>query len=180
MVTIRPAQHDDLPFLWNMGWEATAVDPGLCELGREAAFARPELRKYLEGWGRPGDTGVVAVDVTGRRLGAAWYRFFPAEGRGYGYVAADIPELSIGVAADARGRGVGVALLDAPLTTARAQGLRAVSLSVDRQNPARRLYARTGFRDAGVSDPADTSVTMVVALGGDPPGARPDPDARAG
>ena len=137
---MRSVQVADLPFLWDMGWEAAAVDPGMRALGREAAFARHEVRKYLDGWDRPGDTGVVAVDETGRPLGAAGHRLFPAEAPGYGFVAPDVPEVSIGVAADARGRGVGGALLDALIAVAREQGYRALSLSVDRQNPARRLY----------------------------------------
>jgi GNAT superfamily N-acetyltransferase len=161
---IRLAEPEDVPFLWDMGWEATAVDDGMRALGREAAFAMPHVRRYLDGWGRRGDVAVVAVAADGRRLGAAWYRLFPAEHPGWGFVASDVPELSIGVVAEARGRGVGSALLDALLILARKQGHRAVSLSVDRRNPARRLYERMGFRDAGISDPTDSSVTMVVHL----------------
>jgi GNAT superfamily N-acetyltransferase len=164
MPIIRSALPDDLPFLWDMIWEASAVDPGMRAMGRKAALTLPHVRKYLDGWGRPGDGGVVAVARDGRRLGAAWYRCFPAEDSGYGFVAPDVPELSIGVAVEARGRGVGGALLDALLAMARRQGYRALSLSVDRRNPARRLYERKGFRDAGVSDAADTSVTMIVVL----------------
>jgi GNAT superfamily N-acetyltransferase len=160
---IRLAQPDDEPFLWDMGWEATAVDDGMRALGREAAFAIPHVRRYLDGWGHPGDAAVVAV-VDGRRLGAAWYRLFPAEEPGWGFVASDVPELSIGVATGARGAGIGSALLDALLTMAREQRFRAVSLSVDRQNPARRLYERKGFHDAGISDPTDSSVTMIAHL----------------
>jgi GNAT superfamily N-acetyltransferase len=149
--------------MWDMAWQATAVDDGMRRLGREAAFAIPHVRHYLEGWGRTGDAAVVAV-VDGQRLGAAWYRLFPTEDPGWGFVATDVPELSIGVAAEARGRGVGSALLDALLTLARERGFRAVSLSVDRRNPARRLYERKGFRDAGISNPSDTSVTMIAQL----------------
>ena len=50
------------------------------------------------------------------------------------------------------------------MSLAREQGYRAISLSVDRQNPARRLYERKGFRDAGTSDPTDSSVTMIAHL----------------
>jgi GNAT superfamily N-acetyltransferase len=163
VLEIRLAQPDDEPFMWDMAWQATAVDDGMRRLGREAAFAIPHVRRYLEGWGRTGDAAVVAV-VDGQRLGAAWYRLFPAEDPGWGFVATDVPELSIGVAAEARGRGVGSALLDALLTLARERGYRAVSLSVDRRNPARRLYERKGFRDAGNSNPSDTSVTMIAQL----------------
>jgi GNAT superfamily N-acetyltransferase len=163
-ITIRAATPDDEPFLWDMGWEATAVDEGMRALGRDLAFSRPEVRKYLAGWGRPGDAGVVAVNHAGNRLGAAWYRLFPADDPGYGFVAADVPELSIGVIVAARGQGVGGALLDALLVLARGKGWRALSLSVDRQNPARRLYERKGFHDAGVSLPADSSVTLIAML----------------
>lgn len=164
MFKIRPVVPDDLPFLWDMAWEATAVDAGMRAMGREAAFALPESRKYLEGWGRPGDAGVIAVDDGGRPLGAAWRRIFPPDDPGYGFVAPDVPELSIGVHADARGQGIGRALLDSLLALAREQGARALSLSVDRQNPARYLYERAGFRDAGVSLPTESSVTMSVVL----------------
>lgn len=164
MFAIRLIQPDDEPFLWDMGWEATAVDAGMRALGRDAAFAIPHVRHYLDGWGRPGDAGVVAVAPTGQRLGAAWYRLFPETDPGWGFVATDVPELSIGVAIDARGRGIGSAMLDALLALAREEGYRAISLSVDRQNPARRLYERKGFRDAGISDPADSSVTMIAHL----------------
>jgi GNAT superfamily N-acetyltransferase len=163
-VTVRLARPDDEPFLWDMGWEATAVDAGMRALGRDAAFAMPHVRRYLDGWGRAGDTAVVAVAADGQRLGAAWYRLFPADDPGWGFVAPDVPEISIGVAATARRKGVGSALLDALLTRAHEQGHRALSLSVDRENPARRLYERKGFQDAGVSDPTDTSVTMIAYL----------------
>ena len=163
MLEIRLAQPDDEPFLWDMGWEATAVDDGMRMLGREAAYTIPHVRRYLEGWGRTGDAAVVAV-VDGQRLGAAWYRLFPAENPGWGFVATDVSELSIGVTCEARGTGIGSALLDTLLTLAREQGYRAVSLSVDRQNPARRLYERKGFADASISDPADSSVTMIAQL----------------
>jgi GNAT superfamily N-acetyltransferase len=163
VLEVRLALPDDEPFLWDMAWEATAVDAGMRALGRDAAFAIPHVRRYFAGWGRPGDTAVVAV-VNGQRLGAAWYRLFPADDRGWGFVAVDVPELSIGVVAEARGRGIGSALLDALLSLAREQGFPGVSLSVDRQNPARRLYERKGFRDAGISDPTDTSVTMIADL----------------
>jgi ribosomal protein S18 acetylase RimI-like enzyme len=112
--------------------------------------------------GTVGDAAVIAVTEDGQRLGAAWYRLFPAEDPGWGFVAPDVPVIGIGVALTERGQGIGSALLDALLKLAREQGYRAVSLSVDRQNPAQRLYQRKGFRDAGVSDPTDTSLTMIA------------------
>jgi ribosomal protein S18 acetylase RimI-like enzyme len=164
-VVVRPVVPADLPFLWDMAWEATAVSPEMRVLGRDVALQRPEVRKYLEDWGRAGDAGVIALDGDGQPLGAAWFRFFPADSPGYGFVAPDVPELSIGVHERARGQGVGRVLLVALLQLARQHGFAALSLSVDRQNPARRLYERVGFHDAGISPDEDSSVTMVVRFG---------------
>jgi GNAT superfamily N-acetyltransferase len=164
MFVIRPMQPDDEPFQWDMGWEAIAMNAEARARGRDTVLALPEVRRNLVDFGRPGDAGVVAVTADGTRLGVAWYRLFAAEEPGYGFIAVDVPELAIGVVAEARGRGIGGALLEALLARARDQGFRALSLAVDRQNPARRLYERKGFRDAGISDPTATSVIMVTDL----------------
>ena len=160
--TIRVAAGDDHPFLNDMLWEAAAVSSFMCEIGKAAALAMPTVSKYLNDWGRSGDGGVFAVNDDGEPLGAAWYRIFPVDAPGYGFVAADIPELSIGVSESARGRGVGGALISESLAMAKEEGYPGVSLSVDRENPAVALYERHGFRDAGISGPEETSVTMVT------------------
>lgn len=65
--------------------------------------------------------------------------------------AADEAEiLSVAVARAWRGRGLARALLDLHLRRLAGFGLRAVFLEVDENNePARRLYARAGFREVG-------------------------------
>jgi len=65
--------------------------------------------------------------------------------------AADEAEiLSIAVARAWRGRGVARRLLDLHLRRLAGFGMRAVFLEVDEDNePARRLYARAGFREVG-------------------------------
>ncbi len=65
--------------------------------------------------------------------------------------AADEAEiLSVATAAQARGRGVGRTILDLHLRRLAGLGIRAVYLEVEEENiPARRLYARAGFRDVG-------------------------------
>ena len=73
---------------------------------------------------------------------------------GYGYVADEIPELTIAVAPQHRGRGIGSRLMRELL----AADLPAVSLSCDPANPALRLYERLGFVAVGESG---GSVTML-------------------
>jgi ribosomal protein S18 acetylase RimI-like enzyme len=161
---IRPVQNKDLAFLWAMLYEAAAVDATIRAMGQEKALSLPTIQKYLAGWGRDGDVGRIAVDEQDVPLGAAWYRLFPASAPGYGFVSATIPELTIGIHSSARGQGIGGALIQALLSAAAEQGWLALSLSVDRQNPAKQLYERYGFRDMGISQPADSSATLIRYL----------------
>ncbi|MFL5703188.1 MAG: GNAT family N-acetyltransferase [Ktedonobacteraceae bacterium] len=161
---IRPVQMNDLAFLWDMLFEAAAIDAGMRSLGKEKALSLPVNRKYVEGWGRPGDAGVIALDGAELPLGAAWYRLYPTEAPGYGFLSPTIPELTIGVCADVRNRGIGSALLQALIVLARSRGYAALSLSVDRNNPTLHLYEHFGFYDAGVARQEDTSVTMIKPL----------------
>ena len=59
------------------------------------------------------------------------------------------PELTAGVMGSTRGKGVGTALVHALLEQARAAGFEAISLSVEPDNPAVRLYERAGFTRVG-------------------------------
>ena len=116
---------------------------------------------YVKAWGRPGDSAVIAIDG-GFPAGAAWYRLFPRDRPGYGFVDERTPELAIAVVPNARGKGVGSALLGALLDRARVEGYGAISLSVDRNNAgAIELYERHGFERVGGED---DSVTMLAHL----------------
>ncbi len=120
----------------------------------------PMLARYLEGWGRPGDAGLLAVRGS-ERLGAALYRLFDPERPGYGFAGPGIPEITIGVVASERSHGVGTTLLQGLIQGARDGGYPAISLSVEVDNPALRLYQRLGFRRVGA---ADNAWTMLLDL----------------
>src|SRR5215204_5825622 len=112
---------------------------------KEEVLLEPEHACYLQGWGRPGYSAVLAVDLDRGRLGAAWYRLMTSEDPGYGFVNDQAPEVSLAVVPDHRGRGVGGALLRELRDAASSQGYSALSLSVEKGNPALRLYERNGF-----------------------------------
>jgi len=143
---IRSATIRDRPFLEAMLIEAAAGPSDRPRTSLPELLADPVMSRYIAGWGRVGDAGVIAEDESGRPLGAAWRRCFTGAEPGYGFVAEGIPEVSLAVAPQARGGGLGTALLEALMAHARAEGLDALSLSVDQENPAARLYERLGFR----------------------------------
>jgi ribosomal protein S18 acetylase RimI-like enzyme len=120
----------------------------------------PALSHYIHGWKREDDRGVIAV-AESSRIGAAWWRFLSVEDAGYGFVAAEIPEITIGVVKAMRGHGVGRHLLDALVQEARGQALPGLSLSVSPQNPAAKLYRQVGFEEVGTRG---SSLTMLIRL----------------
>jgi ribosomal protein S18 acetylase RimI-like enzyme len=158
---LRPARADDEPFLWTM-LATTANLPAAEPPAVEQVQGDPGIARYLAGWGRPGDAGVIA-EMAGAPVGAAWFRLYHAESPGYGFVDAGIPEISIGVEPAWRGRGVGRALLRALVDTARVEGHGALSLSVDHRNaPALALYRSMGFREVGGSAENPTMLLRLV------------------
>jgi ribosomal protein S18 acetylase RimI-like enzyme len=121
-----------------------------------------------------GDHGICAHDEHGRLIGVAGFKTahgalvggeFTDLRRVYGWVGASIRCLllaalerdtenerflmdGIFVAAEARGRGVGTALLDAVCAEAKQRGYRQVRLDVIDTNPrARALYLHEGFEE---------------------------------
>ncbi|HEX6473846.1 MAG TPA: GNAT family N-acetyltransferase [Candidatus Limnocylindria bacterium] len=162
-LVIRAARAEDEPFLWRM-LATTANLPPAEPPPVERVRTDSGIAPYMAGWGQSGDAGVVA-EVEGEPVGAAWFRLYDASHPGYGFVAAEIPEISIGVEADWRGQGVGRALLNALVAMARANGHHALSLSVDARNaPALALYRSIGF--AQTTGGSADNPTMLLRLVG--------------
>jgi GNAT superfamily N-acetyltransferase len=140
---LRAATRDDHAFLWRMLYYAAHMD----ESGEapESASVNPDLRPYVEDFGRRDDLGVIAIDrATLTKAGAAWIRTMPAGWPLHHYVDATTPELAIAVAPEHIGRGAGSQMI-AQVLQAAAATYTAVALSVRASNPAKRLYERTGF-----------------------------------
>jgi ribosomal protein S18 acetylase RimI-like enzyme len=157
-VTYRPAAPGDVELLTRMLWLAFNWRD---EAVSEQHWPDPAApAKYVDGFGRHGDAGVVAA-VADQDVGAAWYRLLPADDPGYGFVAGDIPEITLGVASQARGRGIGKALMRHLLDRAVADRIAALSLSVEPDNAAMRLYLALGFERVGESG---GSVTLLRTL----------------
>ncbi len=143
---LRPAEPGDVRFLRDLlrhayHWRLNE-DPNL------------PVYRYVQNWGRAGDAGLIAFDVRGP-FGAAWYRLFPADAPGFGFVDERTPELTIAVVPSRRGGGIGGELIEALLARARGEGHAAVSLSAQRGQTA--FYERYGFVEA---KDTGTAVTM--------------------
>lgn len=138
-VAVRPATEADLPAI------AAIYNQGI--RGRGATFeTRERSPEELRGWlGRP-EHPVLVAERGGRVLGwiaASGYR--PRE------CYAGVAEFSVYVAEEARGQGVGDALMAAFLPACERAGLWKVLSRIFPGNAASRaLCRRHGFREVGV------------------------------
>lgn len=161
-IQIRSAGPADAPFLTSMLVEAVNFSSDRQE-DPAVVLRDPQVAQYIAGWPQDRDRGLVATTADGLPLGACWLRYRPVSSPGYGFVGPEIPELTIGVRRDARGRGIGRALLRAIAAEARAAGLTTLSLSVEHANRAAcGLYRSEGWRTVKPEVDADT---MVLDLG---------------
>lgn len=161
-IRIRPAGADDAIFMTSMLISAMNWSPEH-QQSRAALLGDPQVRQYIAGWPQADDRGLIAIDDAGGSLGACWLRYRRSASRGFGFIASDVPELTIGVRSDARRAGIGRALLRAMAAQARAEGVTRISLSVEHGNPAADLYRSEGWRTVISESDADTMVLDLTA-----------------
>ncbi len=161
-VTIRQIEPRDYPLLRGFLYLAVHQRDPLQPIPR-SVVDEPGVRIYVDAFGQcPDDYGLVA-DADGRVVGVAWARVLGGEPRGYGYVDGATPELAVSLLPEYRGRGIGTRLMRGLFGLLATAGYAKTSLSVDRDNPASRLYTRLGFTTIGEQDEDLLMVRMLTA-----------------
>lgn len=145
-IQLIPLTPSDEPFLWEMLYLALYVPEGKSPFPREI-LNDPDIACYVQGWGRAGDWGLLALDGE-KPVGAIWLRLWSGDERGYGYVSPLIPELSLALLPEYRNLGLGTRMLKMVISMAHNR-YPDLSLSVVESSPAHRLYERLGFRKVG-------------------------------
>ena len=141
---IRPEEHG---LLREFLYQAIYLPEGVVPPPR-SVIDLPELQIYIADFGtQPGDHCLVA-EVGEKVVGAARCRIM----EDYGHIDSSTPSLAISLLPEYRGRGIGTQLLNALLLLLRENGYQGASLSVQKENPALRLYQRVGFRIVSEKD----------------------------
>ena len=143
---IRNMREDERCLLEEFLYQAIYVPESFeGEVPRDIVRDDPKCRAAYEGFGSlPDDRALVAV-VDGEAVGACWVR---TTGE-YGHIDDATPSFSISLFQEFRGRGIGTELMQRMLDDLLRAGYARASLSVQKENPAARLYARLGFRSVG-------------------------------
>ena len=138
---IRQIRPDEYSLLQEFVYQAIYIPEGMKPPPRSVVDL-PELQVYIAGFGtQPSDYCLVA-EITGTVVGAAWSRIM----QDYGHIDDRTPSLAISLLPEYRGLGIGTQLLRSLLLLLQGNGYLRLSLSVQKDNPALRLYERAGFQ----------------------------------
>lgn len=146
-VQLREAAADDVDFLWTALYYASHSfeEEGVTLMDIKTD---PKLKRYVEGWGRPTDLGLIAA-ANDEDVGAAWVRPLPEDAQNEPtFIDPETPELAIAVLPHRLGEGIGTLLLEELIGLSRPR-YPAIVLSVRSGSEAVRLYERVGFRRVG-------------------------------
>ena len=101
----------------------------------------PELQVYIADFGNSKHDKALIVEVDGNIVGAIWARIM----NDYGHIDDNTPSLAMSVLKAYRGMGIGTSLLTQMMSTEKAAGYAKLSLSVQKDNYAVKLYRKAGF-----------------------------------
>lgn len=141
-VNIREMNPDEKAYLKKFLYDAIFIPKGQKKPNPDI-LNQPELARYIQNFGQAEDLCLVA-EFEKQVIGAVWTRIFPKNAKGFGFVDEYTPELSMSVTVEYRNKGIGTQLLTAMLQKLKIR-YEQVSLSVDKQNFACKLYKKFGF-----------------------------------
>ena len=159
-ITYRLIKKSEHNFLEAMLYVALFVPKGQAKFPKSIIY-RPEIYKYIRDWNQNKfDIAIVAASEN-ELIGAVWGRRFEEENKGYGFVDAKTPEISMAIQSEFRSCGIGTKLLQQIELAYLEIGIKQLSLSVDKRNRAKGLYERSGF---AFYEDVGTAVTMLKKI----------------
>ena len=129
---IRKLRQEEIHILDDFLYEAIFIPEGTKAPPKEI-IKEPELQVYVADFGEKKDDICYVAEISGKIAGAVWCRIMDD----YGHVDEDTPSLAISVLEEFRQCGIGTVLMQQMLT--------ALSLSVQKENYAARMYEKLGF-----------------------------------
>ena len=147
MTNFRELDPSEYDLLKDFLYEAIFVPEGVAPPDR-SIIELPELALYYEDFGSGPADHCIAAEDDGSVVGLVWSRIM----NDYGHVDDETPSLAISVLAGHRERGIGTQLLQRMIGLLRERGYKKVSLAVQKENYAVRMYEKEGFRKIREND----------------------------
>ncbi len=138
--TIRKIKEYEYPMLNDFLYEAIFIPKGI-EPPPKTIIASPQLQFYVDQFGALKDDHGLVAEAEGKIIGAVWVRII----NDYGHIDDKTPSLAISLYKEYRGQGIGTAMMKEMLALLKKSGYERVSLSVQKDNYAAKMYQKIGF-----------------------------------
>ena len=158
MIRIRTLSPDEVPLLDDFLYEAIFVPQGVAPPPR-SIIENDDLQVYVRGFGALPHDHCLVAECDGNIVGSVWVRVMDD----YGHIDNQTPSLAMSLFREYRGQGIGTRLLRQMLDLLRQEGYGQVSLSVQKENYALRMYQKADFEV--VADRGE-ELLMAVRLNG--------------
>ena len=137
---IRKIRRQEIPLLEDFLYEAIFIPEGINPPPR-SIVKNEDLQVYVRDFGMVPDDRCLVVESEGKIVGAVWSRIM----RDYGHIDDDTPSLAMSLYKEYRNQDIGTELLRQMLQLLRREGYEKVSLSVQKENYAAKMYLKAGF-----------------------------------
>ena len=144
---IRKLRPDENELLKDFLYEAIFIPEGV-EPPERSIIEKDELKLYYEDFGSKKDDCCLIAEEDGKVIGAIWSRIM----NDYGHVDDKTPSLAISLYPEYRNKGTGSSLLREMLKELKQKGYPQVSLAVQKDNYALRMYEKAGFEKVNEND----------------------------
>lgn len=154
--SIREMRKEEYSLLGDFLYEAIYIPDGTATPPK-SVIACPELQVYIADFGNSIHDKALVAEVDGNIVGAIWARIM----NDYGHIDKNTPSLAMSVLKGYREMGIGTSLLTQMLSTEKDAGYAKLSLSVQKDNYAVRMYKKAGFNTV---DENNEEYIMVIDL----------------
>ena len=138
---IRKLKKNEINVLKDFLYEAIYIPKGIKKPSRDI-IDKEELKLYYDNfYSNKDDYCLVSIDDN-KIVGAVWTRIM----NDYGHIDDNTPSLAISLYEEYRGKGYGTKLMINILELLKNKGYKNVSLSVQKENYATKLYLNVGFK----------------------------------
>ena len=138
--TIREIKETEYYLLNDFLYEAIFIPEGM-DTPPVSIINKPELQVYVSGFGSQEHDRALVAEVEGKIVGAVWVRIM----NDYGHVDDLTPSFAISLYKEYRGQGIGTEMMRKMLLVLKDCGYEQVSLSVQKENYAVKMYQKVGF-----------------------------------
>lgn len=153
---IREMKKSEYIFLKDFLYEAIFI-PQRMEAPPKSIVNIPELNIYISDFGSSIHDISLVSEIDEKLIGAVWVRII----NDYGHIDDKIPSLAIGLYEEYRGKGIGTKLMEKIISILIERKYKKVSLSVQKNNYAVKMYRKLGFQ---VFDENEEEYIMVKNL----------------